>query len=529
MGARARGVRSFILGLVIIQSIVTYACSTPALAKALGNYTSNGGKFSFQKSKLSFGRGKQNFFKFRPPYGYGKFKFGGGHFPSPPGQSLNVKTDFGARGDGITDDQNAISAGLAAAKATGKALFFPPGTYLHSGLLVADSAALFGVGHNSVLVATGATGAVELTGNNASISLFAINGPSIAQSSGSDPSKAFADAVWIQSANNFAVTQVTINGSGYHGIDIVQSSNGSVTSSVIANIADLGIAIWDCYSVQILNNSVQNAGRTALYVSTLTNNGNGNLFISNNAFVAPTTGPNQSITLTAVQNSSFTNNSCVGYCLIISNASITAPVTGNLFISGNGISGVGGVLNSAIYVGYAIWPISSYRVDGVTISNNILTDSQPGDLFGTTFISVQTAANVQIVSNSLNGTRGQGIVVNTCNNTVIHGNSISNLLLNGIGAIDSGQQQNTGSMEISNNTLSNCSTFSANPIIDVTNQQVFQTPPPAYASLAITNNVYTGPANQASYFIECTIPSSIPRTISGNVQTTTNLPNNIAP
>lgn len=48
------------------------------------------------------------------------------------GEQTNVK-DFGALGDGATDDTVAIRAALSSAISTGKDLFFPPGTYVMNG------------------------------------------------------------------------------------------------------------------------------------------------------------------------------------------------------------------------------------------------------------------------------------------------------------------------------------------------------------------------------------------------------------
>lgn len=53
----------------------------------------------------------------------------------------NVK-DYGALGDGITDDTAAIAAALA----DGGITFFPAGTYIHTGLTLASGAHLMGVG-----------------------------------------------------------------------------------------------------------------------------------------------------------------------------------------------------------------------------------------------------------------------------------------------------------------------------------------------------------------------------------------------
>ena len=45
----------------------------------------------------------------------------------PPVGSLNVVTDFGASGNGIDNDTAHINAGIAAAVAADKSLYFPPG------------------------------------------------------------------------------------------------------------------------------------------------------------------------------------------------------------------------------------------------------------------------------------------------------------------------------------------------------------------------------------------------------------------
>ena len=55
------------------------------------------------------------------------------------GSTINVK-NYGARGDGVTDDLEAIKKGIAAAKALpGATLYFPAGTYMISGMLQPSS------------------------------------------------------------------------------------------------------------------------------------------------------------------------------------------------------------------------------------------------------------------------------------------------------------------------------------------------------------------------------------------------------
>lgn len=55
---------------------------------------------------------------------------GGGGGTAKGGLVIDV-TDYGAEGDGVTDDSEALKAAVAAIPATGGTLFFPPGVYIH--------------------------------------------------------------------------------------------------------------------------------------------------------------------------------------------------------------------------------------------------------------------------------------------------------------------------------------------------------------------------------------------------------------
>jgi hypothetical protein len=67
---------------------------------------------------------------------------------------VDVKTDFGAVGDGVTND----TAAIALAGATGKNVYFPRGTYLHSGITKSNSSIWFGDGiEQTILKSASAT------------------------------------------------------------------------------------------------------------------------------------------------------------------------------------------------------------------------------------------------------------------------------------------------------------------------------------------------------------------------------------
>ena len=59
---------------------------------------------------------------------------------------LNVKTDYGAVGDGTTNDTTAIQNAITAARTGNKTVYFPAGTYLVTGLTVTGAVRLLGDG-----------------------------------------------------------------------------------------------------------------------------------------------------------------------------------------------------------------------------------------------------------------------------------------------------------------------------------------------------------------------------------------------
>ena len=92
-------------------------------------------------------------------------------------ETVSVK-DFGATGNGTTDDTAAVVAALAASNA----VYFPAGTYLVSGNINIVNKSLYGVPSNS----TGSTSVsiIKLSGSNTNISLF-VNGGNISTPWGS--------------------------------------------------------------------------------------------------------------------------------------------------------------------------------------------------------------------------------------------------------------------------------------------------------------------------------------------------------
>lgn len=91
--------------------------------------------------------------------------------------ALNV-LDFGAIGDGLTDDTAAVIAALAAARDQNRPLYVPEGDYLTGSTLeIAEGVDVFGDGHDSLLrwVADPGDYAVRITGGNSSLRKMQLN------------------------------------------------------------------------------------------------------------------------------------------------------------------------------------------------------------------------------------------------------------------------------------------------------------------------------------------------------------------
>lgn len=82
-----------------------------------------------------------------------------------PANTLNVTTDGTAAGDGVTDDAAAIQSAIHSAKALGKDVYFPAGTYLiGSNILTTNEVSLLG-DHAGLSIITAPAGTARYVGN----------------------------------------------------------------------------------------------------------------------------------------------------------------------------------------------------------------------------------------------------------------------------------------------------------------------------------------------------------------------------
>src|SRR5262249_34559083 len=179
--------------------------------------------------------------------------------------ALNV-LDFGAKGDGITNNDSAFAAALSAAQAQGKALFVPAGIYAHANLIQDTGVELYGAGNTSVLLATNplqssvylfGTG-VKLHDLKVTVNLNGITRQTTPQSTG---------VSLRPGANNFVVQNVTIDKAGSAGLFNEGGHDGLIDHVTVTNtLADAIHNTFGAFNVTIQNCYVRNSGDDCIAV-----------------------------------------------------------------------------------------------------------------------------------------------------------------------------------------------------------------------------------------------------------------------
>ena len=183
--------------------------------------------------------------------------------PPPPVQAApvdNVK-DFGATGNGSTDDTLAVNNAAADAHNNHKGIFFPPGTYLHNSTLNFNAVPVTGAGAGSILLAGSNTNsAVVLTGANVSIQNLIVSTQNL--TGGSTLGNPNSASILVQNATSFTVANDTIvQGQGRFGAYINTSSVGAVNSCTFdgtGHSGEAGVVIDQCYNTSVVGNLFQN-------------------------------------------------------------------------------------------------------------------------------------------------------------------------------------------------------------------------------------------------------------------------------
>src|SRR5689334_11163629 len=135
--------------------------------------------------------------------------------------------DFGAVGDGKTDNQAAIQRAFDYAKTNGVSVLIPAGTFLHSGTLTADSIKVYGAGETSILKATQySREAIWLQGTGTSLDSVHLIGVGGARTADYNASGV------VVTAQNFSITNVHIDNPSNVGIEMDRAGYGRIAGNL---------------------------------------------------------------------------------------------------------------------------------------------------------------------------------------------------------------------------------------------------------------------------------------------------------
>ncbi len=458
------------------------------------------------------------------------------------GQTVNVK-NYGAKGDGVTDDQAAIGRAMVAAGAGGT-VQFPAGNYVHSGELKVVNLTLQGlvtpsykqtvVSHppylidtptgSALLASNPANGAVEITGSNSKLIKLAIGFQNPTAVSYNFPNKEpLSDAVWVHNANNFSLSGNEIVNCPNNGLEIANSSNGSVSLNTVAGSQN-GLQVSDCSNLQITSNqcgSIFLVGRAPFSVLTA-GSGSSNLTVTNNAFssfpsatvVRPVPTASCACLIDGLTNSTFSGDRFLATSLYITPAKGTDT---NLTFSGCAVS-------SYEYFADAVLIQDSTNKAGTKINGIKFISSQIGG-FLSTGIDIENGSNITLTSNNINGATGglggrnpngvalTGLVINSCSNIIASGNSLENF---NEGAIYTNNLAGQGSLLITSSIIAEPILGSpkfANKYNIITMNHSGSA---SYSSVKLTSNRCFGSTKGGIFFVDCLIPGA--KTLTGNQQ-----------
>jgi len=190
--------------------------------------------------------------------------------------AINV-LDYGAKGDGVTDDYASVLLAIADIPATGGKLYFPAGTYLSSGAVVVNNRPISIIGDGmgvSVLQFTSVTanGAIDLDFNDITQNC---NIRDITLLAGNANNGTAIDLAWVTTGSS---THVSCS---IERVEITSSDGGTT------NYWTDGLIVYDAWNAVIKNINVRGANTKNLTQTGITLLGRSNdVRISNSYFAA---------------------------------------------------------------------------------------------------------------------------------------------------------------------------------------------------------------------------------------------------
>ena len=354
------------------------------------------------------------------------------------GGRANVK-DFGAVGDGITDDTAAIQAALTAVNS----VFFPEGTYLTDTLTLKSNQEVYGSGNSSIIKQNTTTGASYGTlycdsgASSSFISNITIRNLQVLGQVATQGFSQFTHLISLSGVKNVSIDSCSIVGFRGDGIYLGSGTsagqerhnqNVTISNCLINGVNNdnrNGISVIDGDTIKITNNSFTYCTRSnmpgpidiepdAVAYAIVKN-----IIITNNSFsnclgnVAQITIDLRGATYTVPPSNFIISNNTIqtdsGYDSIL----VLLPAAGYATQTNVTISGNTCVSAQGIYIG---------GVKDVVISNNTFNSTRAGFIG---YNATDVLSNITVIGNSFLGTTIGLVLRGILNNINVIGNTFN--------------------------------------------------------------------------------------------------------
>ena len=346
-----------------------------------------------------------------------------------PTSAVSVK-DFGAKGDGVTDDSAAFNAAIESLAQTGGTVFVPAGVYGlgHPVVIDQNNITLTGKGSSSVLkrlpifdpngvISAAAILLPDQPLHNITISHLVFDGDHV-----QPPGTSAASGIWVRQASYVTIDSVIVRNVKGDGIQLANGANAddhvTIENSLIQGIWRSGIHVGDASNTVIVGNHIEDTPSQYWQPSA----GSG---IDMEVEGQDTNGVGPVPGLPFVDNLLIENNVIERQDTTTAGAGVAlqpayGPIS-NVTIQGNLISNH----ENAVYgVGYPGSYGNVSGLDHVTIANNwVDTPSMQAEGEGLLFYN--GATNLQITGNVIHdqsGVYGKDIELDDINNATVSGN-----------------------------------------------------------------------------------------------------------
>lgn len=327
--------------------------------------------------------------------------------------------DFGAKGDGQTDNQAAIQKAIDYAKANGKEVFIPEGTFLHSGALTLNGVKMSGSGDGSVLKATTyGNEAIVLKGDGAGVSDLHTIGYGAPDDAGRHRSLTSC-AVLVDGASNFTIENVHAEKTSGAGFFIVSGANGHVADNVIEHTkADSIHMTHAAHDIVVERNKIlYSADDSIAVVSYGGADGSPvrNVTITDNEILYNTWGRGITVaggTNVVVEHNSVTGGTADRAGIYIASGEYNTQAVHNVRVSANTIMDGGGSVSG--HGAITVYNPGGLPIDTLTIANNDIINPRKAGIL----VAGSGPQSMTIYDNQLTGGK-YGLIGNIAANASI--------------------------------------------------------------------------------------------------------------